>query len=87
MILTGKAAEYAEGFEVLDQEALKKGFEIPEMTEGDQIHLFQIMMMFERDKNFKNFMKGCLELYTEKIVEGKVALLKMLIKMKELWYD
>ncbi len=75
MILTGKAAEYAEGFEYIAQTT---GYKVLEMTEDDQIHLFHLMRMFEMDERFKGFMKICLQLYTEKIFEGKDAMLKML---------
>ena len=84
MILTGEAAKYAEGFEALDQKIRPESYKSPEMTERDQIHLFQIMMMFERDEGFKNFMKACLILYSEKVAEGNGALIEMLLKMRRL---
>ena len=85
MILTGKAAKFAEEFEELDKELLSRdNIKITPLDEGDQKDLFMITMMFERDKVFKFFMRGCLGTFVEKSLAGQEAMSEMLHKMKEL---
>lgn len=84
MILTGKAAEYAEKFEKFDKEILASHPDaIEELTEDEQIDLFNIIMMFERDRNFQHFMRGCLALYSTSVVEGNKGINKLMTKMQE----
>jgi hypothetical protein len=86
MILTGEAIKYAEGFEALDKEIRQEfpNYESLKLTEDEQINLFQITMMFERDEAFKRFMSACLCLYTQKVLEGEEAFSELINKIKEL---
>jgi len=52
MILTGKAAEFAEGFEKLEA-SLGERLGDQEITEDDQIALFMITKMFMKDSLFR----------------------------------
>lgn len=84
MILTGKAAKYAEEFEKFDRQ-VREDFQVdsPQLTEDKQIDLFNIIMMFERDENFQNFMQGCLALYSASVIGGSKGINKLMTKMQE----
>lgn len=84
MILTGRAVEHAERFEEIDKIVLAACPDmIEELTEDEQIDLFNIIMMFERDKNFQNFMQGCLSLYIIGATKGEESIKKLMAKMQE----
>lgn len=81
MILTGRAAKHAEEFELVDEEMIKRGFVFPEIGEDEQIDLFDITMMFERDLQFRNYMRGILVLYIHCVPDrDKLSKLFMLMK-------
>ena len=89
MILTGKAAEYAEGFEKLDEMLRSK---IPgsgpfPLDEDAQIDLFQVTMLYERDKIFHEYIRGCLSLFVAHRVKGVPEVIKLLDKMMEISRD
>ncbi len=84
MILTGVAVKFAEVFKKLDEHLQKEGFKMPEMDEEEQKGLLQITMMYERDENFRNFMRGCSIAYNLCMIQGKDELAKLFESMKKL---
>ena len=62
MILTGKAIEFAEGFEKLD--ASRERPEEDELTEDEQIVLYMINRMFGKDHEFKQAISDFVFLYS-----------------------
>jgi len=83
MILTGKAAEYAESFEEFDRKVMETcQINLSELTEDEQISLFNITMMFERDEAFRNYIIGCFSLYAGSISVNKERLIKLLVLME-----
>lgn len=85
MILTGKALEYAEGLQELDNKLREEGnLEILELDEPAQADLYHINHVYCRDKSFQHFIRGCSLLYAEKAVQGKDEIIKMVLHMEEL---
>ena len=77
MILTGKAAEAAEEFE-----SRFSDLKVHELSEDEQIDLFKITVMFERDKTFKLFMIACSRFFSEAFIqrrEGDIA--RLIVEM------
>lgn len=85
MFLTGEAAEYAEELMQFEEGLEKKAgrsltFELDEKAQKD---LFQITFMYERDVSFQKFIRGCLHMYSIKVLESPGELSKMIRKVAE----
>ena len=82
MILTGKAAEFAERFEEFEKLLPNDSRqELEELSEDEQIHIFQITMMFEIDRTFRLFIIACLMFYRDSILGDRSNIAKLIIKM------
>ena len=69
MILTGKAVDFAEGFEKIE-ESLENKLPDQEITEDEQIVLFVITKMFMKDKDFRKAMTIALEIFKGMKLKG-----------------
>lgn len=72
MILTGKAAKYAEAVMPIMEKAEKRP-----MSEQDQANLFAITQLYELDEVFKLMTNSYLNAYTEAYFEGPGGLIRL----------
>lgn len=78
MILTGKAAKYAE---VAEEELERLGAKKAELTEDEQIRLYKITRSFELDPMFRAYMSSCSDLFVTALVQGRME--EMIGKLKK----
>ena len=74
MILTGGAVEYAEGFEKLKtlmKEKYPGLWQDTELSEEEQIDLYQITQMYHMDKVFRKAVRGFTLIFAIKAVAAK----------------